>query len=116
MSSQVISKFLSLLKEYKLANQHEKENELWDVRGTLEKHSNREFKFDLRPIQNLNNNLFGKKGSTKTKADKMVFNTKDKWIVVDIEELHDYLKNEKTKIIHLDKILLDFDWNIIINK
>jgi hypothetical protein len=116
VSLQVISKFLSLLKEYTLANPYEKKNEIWDVKGILEKHSNREFKFDLRPIQNFNNDLFGKKGSTKTKADKMVFNTKDKWIVVDIEELHNYLKNEKIKIIYLDKILSDFDWNIIINK
>jgi len=46
----------------------------------------------------------------------MVFNTEDKWIIVDIEELHNYLKNEKIKIIYLDKILSDFDWNIVINK
>jgi len=27
-------------------------------------------------------------GYFKTKADKMVFNMKDEWVIVDIEELH----------------------------
>lgn len=108
--------FLTHLKEYTLANTFEKKNEFWDVKGTLIKYSNREFKFDLRPITNVGNETIGKRGFTTTKADKMVFNTVDKWIIVDIEELHQYLKKLNPKIIHLDKIISDFEWNIIINK
>lgn len=46
----------------------------------------------------------------------MVFETSDKWLIVDIEELHEYLKNNKTKIVYLDKIIKEFYWNIIVNK
>ena len=35
---------------------------------------------------------------------------------INIEELHEYLKNNKTKIVYLDKIIKEFYWNIIVNK
>ena len=38
-----------------------------------------------------------KYSSFNSEADKMVFEDKDKWIIVDLEELHAYLKNNKLK-------------------
>ena len=57
-----------------------------------------------------------KPGSLKTKADKMVFDMKDKWIIVDIEELHTYIKEHKLKIIQLEELISKLDWNIILPK
>lgn len=112
----LLNKFLNYLKEFTFPTQAQKDKELWDVKGFLKNKSNQEFKFDLRPIQKVKDNIIGKKGHLNTKADKMVFETSDKWIIIDIEELHEYLKNNKTKIVYLDKIIKEFYWNIIVNK
>ena len=49
---------------------------MWDVSGIIKGRSNKEFKFDLRPISKQKNNLTGKLGYTNTKAEKMVFEFK----------------------------------------
>ena len=108
--------FLKHLKVFTEATQEEKNKETWDVKGILRKHSNQEFKFDLRPLSKVKKDQLGKKGSLHTKADKMVFETENQWIIVDIEELHLYLKNKKEKIVYLEDILNSFEWNILINK
>jgi hypothetical protein len=81
---------------------------LWDVEGILH---NQKFKFDLRPIKN---NM--KIGFFKTKADKMVFNMKDEWIIVDTEELHSYIKTQNLKDIWLEDLISKLEWNIILPK
>ena len=111
-----MSNFLTYLKDYILATEIQKENELWDVQGILKDKSNQEFKFDLRPTKIVKDNLIGKEGKTSTKAQKIVFETDTQWIIVDVEELHNKLKRENISIIYLDNILNEFEWNIIINK
>jgi len=100
--------FYKKLKNITLASLKQKKNELWDVEGILH---NQYFKFDLRPIKN---NI--KIGSFKSKADKMVFDMKDQFIVVDTEELHQYLKENKLKEVHLQDLLSKLEWNIILPK
>ena len=41
---------------------------------------------------------------------------KDRWIIVDIEELHKYLKENDVKNVHLESLISDLDWNIVLNK
>jgi hypothetical protein len=101
-------KFIDKLKEKKYATPNQKKEELWDVEGILH---NQKFKFDLRPIKN---NM--KIGSFKTKADKMVFNMKHEWIIVDIEELHSYVKNQNLKDLILEDLISKLEWNIILPK
>ena len=100
--------FHQKLKNIILANNKQKNTELWDVEGILH---NQKFKLDTRPIQN---NV--KIGNFKTKADKMVFNMKNEYIVVDVEELHKYVKNNQLKDIHLQDLLSKLEWNIILPK
>ena len=100
--------FINRLTNIKYANQHQKTKELWDVEGILH---NQKFKFDLRPLSNN-----AKQGSFKTKADKMVFDIKDQYVIVDIEELHTYLNNNKVKIANLEDLISKLDWNIILPK
>ena len=100
--------FINKLKDSTLANLKQKKYELWDVEGVL---NNQKFKFDLRPLKN---NTKG--GSFKTKADKMVFDRKDQFIIVDTEELHQYLKENKLKEVHLQDLLSKLEWNIILPK
>ena len=35
------------------------------------------------------------KGRTDSKADKMVLEMDDKWVILDLEELHQYIKKNK---------------------
>ena len=82
----------------------------WDIAGTI-KGKNGFYKFDTRPLKN---NI--KAGSFKTKADKMVFETNSEWILVDIEELHTYIKEHKLKVVELEQLISKLEWNIILPK
>jgi hypothetical protein len=46
----------------------------------------------------------------------MVFDFKDQWIILDIEELHEHIKENNLKHLLLDKLLQTLTWNIIVNK
>jgi hypothetical protein len=100
--------FYKKLKNITLASLKQKKNELWDAEGVLH---NQLLKFDLRPLKNN-----AKGGSFRTKADKMVFDMKDQFIVVDTEELHQYLKDNNTKVVNLEQLISSLEWNIILPK
>jgi oligoribonuclease NrnB/cAMP/cGMP phosphodiesterase (DHH superfamily) len=100
--------FYNKLKNYKLANLKQKKTELWDVEGILH---NQKFKFDTRPIQN---NI--KIGNFKTKANKMVFDINDQYIIIDIEELHQYIKENNTKDLKLNDLISKLEWTIFLEK
>jgi hypothetical protein len=102
---------LGFLSDITYATLYQKQKELWDVEGILKNRLNQKLKFDLRPLKN---NI--KIGSFKSKADKMVFDMKDQFIVVDTEELHQYLKENKLKDVHLQDLLSKLEWNIILPK
>jgi hypothetical protein len=104
-------KFIDNLISIKYPTEIEKK-ELWDVSGILKDRSNQEFKFDLRPL----NEDLSKKGSFKTRADKMVFETTSQWILVDIEELHTYIKQHELKVVELEDLISKLDWNIVLSK
>ena len=103
--------FLDNLSNINKPDKKTRVKELWDVEGIIKDKSNQVFKFDLRPLKN---NIKG--GSFKTKADKMVFDIKDQWIIVDINELHEYLKKNNVKKIQLENLISNLEWNIVIKK
>ena len=103
-----MNNFKKLLIDIKEATSNQKEKELWDIEGILH---NQKFKFDLRPLKNNS-----KGGSFKTKADKIVYDIKDQYIIVDVEELHDYLNNNSLKVVQLEDLLSRLEWNIVLPK
>jgi hypothetical protein len=82
----------------------------WDIAGTI-KGKNGFYKFDTRPLKNN-----AKAGSFKTKADKIVYDVNDRYVIIDVEELHEYLKNNSKKIVALEDLINNFSWNIEIVK
>jgi len=100
--------FVNKLTNIKKATKQQKQTQLWDIEGILH---NQKFKFDTRPIQNNT-----KIGSFKTKADKMVFDMKDEYIIVDVEELHQNLKENNVREVHLQDLISKLEWNIILPK
>jgi 3-oxoacyl-[acyl-carrier-protein] synthase III len=89
---------------------------MWNVGGILKKQSNQVFKFDVRNMAQLENNLLGKYGNTQSKAEKFVFETVNKWIILDIEELHNYIKINNLKTVYLNDLINNLNWNTYINK
>jgi uncharacterized membrane-anchored protein len=61
-------------------------------------------------------NYHEKIGNFKSKAEKMVFSFKNKWVILDIEELHTYIKDNKLKDVNLDELIKNLEWNIIVKK
>ena len=104
----LLNNFKKLLIDIKEATPNQKKNELWDVEGILH---NQKFKFDLRPLSNN-----AKQGSFKTKADKIVYDIKDQYIIVDVEELHKHLKDNSLKVVQLEDLLSKLEWNIVLPK
>jgi len=78
----------------------------WEIAGTL---NNGFYKFDTRPLKN---NV--KVGSFKTKADKIVIDKKDQYIILDVDELHCYLKENKLMKVMIEDLVLKLNWNIIL--
>jgi len=106
-----MSNFIDLLSSVTLANKNQREKELWDVEGVLKDRLNQKFKFDLRPIKD---NV--KIGSFKSKADKMVFDMKNEYVIVDLEELNKHIKENNLKKVKLEDLLTKLDWNIVLPK
>ncbi len=100
--------FIEKLIVTNLPSDQQRQKETWDVEGILH---NQKYKFDLRPIKN---NY--KIGFFKSKADKMVFDIKDQWIILDVEELHQYLKQNELENVDLEELISSLDWNIILPK
>lgn len=108
----ILNRFLKYLKE----NSYPDKLEGWNVKGMLIGKSNQILKFDVREMQQVGGNKVEKKASFKSKADKMVFELREQWVIVDIDELHTYVKEKNNKDINLETILKEFQWNILINK
>jgi hypothetical protein len=106
-------KFLDLI-NWPTKEQQEKEH--WNVSGILKKSSNQHFKFDVRPMFQMPNQQLGKKGTTASKADKIVYETTLNWAIVDTEELHKYIKENKIRVIQFEDLLNKLEWNIILPK
>jgi len=106
-----MSNFIDLLSSVTLANKNQRQKELWDVEGVLKDRLNQKFKFDLRPIKD---NV--KIGSFKSKADKMVFDMKNEYVIVDLEELNKHIKENNLKKVQLEDLLSKLEWNIILPK
>jgi len=101
--------FKNYLEDIEYPSEKEK-NELWNIAGILKNRLNQKLKFDTRPIVKEG----FKSGSFKSKADKMVFYLNKKWVIVDVEELHQYIKENKVKDIHLEELIKKLDWNIVL--
>ena len=100
-------------KNYLKNIEYPSKTESWNIAGTLK---NGFYKFDTRPIQKTKEGEIGKYSFFNTKADKMVFESKSNWIIVDVEELHQYLKEKKLKKVYLQDLISKLDWNIILPK
>ena len=87
----------------------------WNIAGII-KGKNAFYKFDVRDMFKMSDGELGKRGKTNSKADKMVFEAKEQWIIIDMEELINYIKENKLKKVYLEDLISKLEWNIILPK
>lgn len=111
-----MNKFSSLLDDIIWPTEKQIIEENWNISGILKNFSNENLKFDVRPMVKIANNLFEKRSKLSNKADKIVFETSNKWIIVDNNELKKYILHNKINVVHIDDLIKNLEWNKFINK
>jgi len=109
---------LSIVKRfsnYLTAIEYPEEKTSWNIAGMI-KGKNAFYRFDVREMFKMPNGTPAKKGRLNTKAQKMVFETKNEWLIFDIEELHEYIKKNKVNKVYINDILKDLEWSIVLEK
>ena len=84
--------------------------------NTFRKDRNAFYKFDVRNMFKLPDGTHAQKGRTDTKADKMVLEFKDQWVILDIEELLSYIRKHKVKKVYVNDLISDLEWTIFLAK
>jgi len=90
------------------------ENNSYQIEGLL-KGSNQYYKFDIRFL----NDFKSKKGkliTSKSQADKVLFEDDINWILVDTKELIKHMKINNLKEVKLEELINNIDWNILLPK
>ena len=54
-------------------------------------------------------------GRLDTQAQKMVLEGDKQWLILDLEELHEYIRREKTKV-YINDLIDDLEWTIFLAK
>ena len=91
------------------------ENNNYQVEGLL-KDSNQYYKFDIRYLNDFSEDKKGKLISSKSQADRVLFEDDKNWILVDTQELIKYMKEHSLKEVKLEELIKNIDWNIILPK
>ena len=107
----IVEKFSKYLENI----EYPKNKTSWNIAGII-KGQNGFYKFDVRDMFKMPDGTPAQKNRLDTKADKMVLEMKDNWVVLDINELNQYVKKNKLKIVYLDNLLSKLDWTINLNK
>jgi hypothetical protein len=107
----IINKF----SKYLTAIEYPKEKTSWNIAGVLNG-QNAFYRFDVKDLIKESNNRGYRTGHLNTKADKMVFEFNNQWVILDIEELNKYVKNNKLKDLELNDLISKLEWTIFLAK
>ena len=103
--------FLKYLKNIK----YPKTKTSWNIAGII-KGQNAFYRFDVRDMFKLPDGTPAQKGRLDSKADKMVLEMDDKWVILDLEELHQYIKKNKLKKVYVNDLISKLEWTIFLKK
>ena len=87
----------------------------WNIAGII-KGQNAFYKFDVRDMFALPDGAPAQKGRLDSKADKMVLEMNDKWVILDLEELHQYIKKNKVTKVYVNDLISKLEWTIFLAK
>ena len=101
--------------KYLTTIEYPKEKTSWNIAGII-KGQNAFYKFDVRDMFELSDGTPAQKGRLDSKADKMVLEMDDKWVILDLEELHQYIKKNKLTKVYLNDLISKLEWTIFLAK
>jgi hypothetical protein len=107
----IVDKFAKYLSSI----EYPKQKTSWNIAGII-KGQNAFYKFDVRDMFALPNGTPAQKGRLDSKADKMVLEMEDKWVILDLEELHQYIKKNKLKKVYVNDLISKLEWTIFLAK
>ena len=100
---------------YLTAIEYPKEKTSWNIAGII-KGQNAFYKFDVRNMLELPKEGLAQKGRLNSKADKMVLESEKQWLILDLEELHEYIRREKKRKVYVNDLISDLEWTIFLAK
>ena len=80
------------------------------------KGSNAFYRFDVREMFEMPDGTPAQSGRTDTKAQKMVLEGEKEWLILDLEELHEYIRREKKRELYINDLISDLEWTIFLAK
>jgi len=109
-------KFVNLLSTVNYPTSNQQKQELWDVEGIIKKHSNQKFKFDVRDLFRYKESQGARWQKYATRADKVVLEATDRWVIIEVAEMNKYVKKHKLKQVRLEDLMKELEWSIEVPK
>ena len=97
------------------AIEYPKEKTSWNIAGII-KGQNAFYKFDVRDMFELPEEGLAQDGRLDTQAQKMVLEGDKQWLILDLEELHEYIRREKKQKVYINDLIDDLEWTIFLAK
>lgn len=101
--------------KYLTAIKYPKEKTSWNIAGMI-KDSNAFYRFDVREMLEMPDGTPAQSGRLDTKAQKMVLEGEKEWLILDLEELHEYIRREKKTEVYINDLISDLEWTIFLAK
>jgi len=106
---------LNKFSNYLTAIEYPKEKTSWNIAGMI-KGSNAFYRFDVREMFEMPDGTPAQSGRLDTKAQKMVLEDEKQWLILDLEELHEYIRREKKTKVYINDLIDDLEWTIFLAK
>ena len=101
--------------KYLTGIEYPKEKTSWNIAGMI-KGKNASYRVDVREIFEMPDGTLAQKGRLDTKAQKMVIEGEKNWMIIDLDELHEYIRREKKKKVYINDLIDDLEWTIFLAK
>ena len=72
--------------------------------------------FDVREMFEMPDGTPAQKGRLDTKAQKMVIEGEKNWMIIDLDELHEYIRRKKEEKVYINDLIDDLEWTIFLAK
>jgi hypothetical protein len=107
----IVEKFSKYLENI----EYPKNKTSWNIAGII-KGQNAFYQYDVRDMFKLPDGTFAQEGKTDSKANKMVLEMQDKWVILDLEELHQYINKNKLTKVYVNDLISKLEWTIFLAK
>ena len=95
--------------------EYPKEKTSWNIAGML-KGKNAFYRFDVRDMFELSDEGLAQSGRLDTQAQKMVIEGEEEWLILDLDELHEYIRRENKMKVYINDLINDLEWTIFLRK